>query len=203
MTDDGSDGRRTKVVRVIDEYGLDGLGPEMERRWTATGEERMSLRTLATYFNRELLSAAMAEAGVRSLSGEVENVHRLLTDEDVSEADRTRARRRLEREGVDVGTLLEDFVSYQAIRTYLKEDRGAEYSADTGDRLETEAANVQRLQSRTTAVVESKLDQLRDAGHLSLGEFQTLVSARVVCEDCGSQYEVGELLDRGGCDCDP
>jgi hypothetical protein len=29
------------------------------------------------------------------------------------------------------------------------------------------------------------------------------VSARVVCEDCGSQYEVGELLDRGGCDCDP
>ncbi|MEF8841639.1 MAG: hypothetical protein V5A62_08435 [Haloarculaceae archaeon] len=195
-------GRSTKVARVADEYGLGAIGPEMERRWTATGDERMSLRTLAEYFNRELLSAVMADAGIRSLSGEVENIYRLLTDDDVSEADRTRTRRRLEREGVDVETLLEDFVSYQAIRTYLRQDRGAEYSAELGDRLETEATNVERLRSRTTTVIESKLAGLRDAGHLSTGDLQTFVTATVVCEDCDTQYDVAELLDRGGCECD-
>lgn len=191
-----------KVVRLIDEYDLDGVGAEMERRWTADGEERMSLRDLSERFNRQLLEEVMARAGVQPLSGEVENLYQLLTDDDVSEADRTRARRRLEREGIDVDTLLKDFVSYQAVRTYLREHQGASYTSTTGDRLETEARNIQRLRSRTTAVIESKLDQLEAGGHLSLGDFRTLVNATVVCEDCGSQFDVRELLERGGCDCD-
>lgn len=191
-----------KVVRLIDEYGLDGIGTEMERRWTADGEERMSLRDLSEYFNRRLLEEAMAEAGLRPLSGEVKNIYQLLTGDDVSEADRTRARRRLERDGLDVETLQNDFVSYQAIRTYLREHQGASYSSDVGDRLETETRNIQRLRSRTTAVIESKLAQLEASGHISLGDFRTLVNATVVCEDCGSRYEVRELLGRDGCDCD-
>jgi hypothetical protein len=26
---------------------------------------------------------------------------------------------------------------------------------------------------------------------------------QVYCADCGSQYEAVELIERGGCDCDP
>lgn len=198
---DNSSQRRTKVARLIDEHGFGDIGIELERRWTAEGDERMSLRDLADYFNRRLLATAMEEHGMQPLDGEVENVYRLLTANDVSDADRTRVRRRLEREGVDVDSLSDDFVSYQAVRTYLRKDRGAAYETDDRDRTTVEADNLQRLRGRVSAIMESKMDQLRDGGHLSLGEFRTFVELRVHCQECNRQFEVGELLERGGCDC--
>lgn len=197
---DDSSGRRSKVARLIDEYGLDGVGAEMERLWTAEGDERRSLRDLATYFNRELLASAMADAGMQPLGGEAENVYRLLTG-DVSGAERTRTERRLERDGIDVDELRSDFVTYQAIRTYLREHRGAAYDTDDRDRTVVEAENIGKLRGRTTAVVAGKLDQLRDGGHIGLGDAQTFVEISVLCSDCGNQYDIDELLDRGGCDC--
>lgn len=68
----------------------------------------------------------------------------------MSEDDRTRARRRLERE--DVKGILGRFVTYQAVRTYFRKYRGAEYSRSDGGRLETERTNIQRLQGRTESV---------------------------------------------------
>lgn len=200
-TDRTSSGRRTKVARLLEEYELEGLGAELERRWTADGDERMSLRDLADYFNAEVLEASMADAGMQPLSGEADNVYHLLTGEDVTSADRTRTRRRLEREGVDVGALLSDFVTYQAIRTYLKRDRGAEHTTDDRDRTVVEAENIQRLRGRTVTVTEGKLDQLRRSDEIVLGNARVFVDVNVLCEDCGAQYEVDELLDRGGCDC--
>lgn len=62
----------------------------------------MSLRELADYFNQQLLRAAMTDAGMQPLSGEVQNTYQLLTSEDVGEADQTRISRHLEREEIDV-----------------------------------------------------------------------------------------------------
>ncbi|MFC4248325.1 rod-determining factor RdfA [Natribaculum luteum] len=196
-----SPGRRSKVVRLIDEYELEGIGAEMERLWTTSGDDRMSLRSLADYFNQQLLAEAMAAAGMQPLTGEVENVYELLTSEDTNSADRTRAQRRLEREGVDVEKLTSDFVTYQAIRTYLKEYRDAEYATDNRDRTVIEAENVRRFRSRLATITESKLEQLENSDDLILGEFRLFVDINVLCEDCGQQYEIEELLERGGCDC--
>lgn len=203
MGDSESSNRRMKVVRLIEEYELGSIGAEMEHRWTADTEERMSLRKLADYFNQQLLEEAMTDAGMQPLSGEVENTYRLLTDDDVSGADRTRTRRRLEREGIDVETLERDFVTYQAIRTYLKDHRGAEHTTDDRPRTDVEAENMQRIRGRTLTVTEGKLEQLESGDHITLGDFRVFVDISVLCEDCGSQYEIGELLERGGCECDP
>ena len=62
----------------------------------------------------------LEDAAVQTFDGEIENMYRLLTDDDVSSAESTRIKRRLERDGVDVETLLSDFVTYEAIGTYLK-----------------------------------------------------------------------------------
>lgn len=194
-------GRTPKVARLLEEYGLGALGEELERRWTADGAERMSLRELADHFNRELLAAAMAEAGMRPLSGEVANVYRLLTGEDTNEAERTRARRRLEGEGVDVDALEQDFVTYQAVRTYLRNYRGAEYSTDDRPGSATEAETIRRLRGRTVSVTADKLDALCRAGELSLGNFRVFANVSVFCEDCERQYDIDELLERGGCEC--
>jgi len=186
---------------LIDKYELDDIGAEMERLWTADRENRKSLRELAAVFNQRLLRTAMATEGLETLDGEVENVYRLLSDNEVREADRMRTRRRLEREGLDIDELTSDFVTYQAIRSYLKDTRGAEYTPNDRDPLEREVENFQKIRGRTVSITEGKLEQLRNSDQFDLGTYRTFVEISVVCEDCGTRYEVAELLDRGGCEC--
>lgn len=196
---DAGRGRRSKVARLLEEYEMETLGAELERLWTAE-EDRRSLRDLATYFNRQLLRRALEDVDINPLDGEVENTYRLLTD-DSDGADRMRVRRRLERDGLDVDALESDFVTYQAIRTYLRKHRGAEYTPDETDPIEREIANVQQLRGRVDSVTEGKLEQLRESGRLDLGRFRTLVDVQVICEDCNTQFDVVELLERGHCEC--
>lgn len=201
MTNNRGSNRRTKVERLLDEYGFETLGAELERRWTAAGDERMSLRDLADFFNQKLLEATVTDAGIRPLAGEVENTYRLLTADTVSETHRTRARRQLAREGVDLDAVQSDFVTYQAIRTYLKDVRGAEQPTDDRPRPAVEAESIQRLRGRTRQVTAGKLEQLAKGDHITLGEFRVFAELNVLCEECSTQYEVEQLLRRGGCDC--
>lgn len=200
-TTDSSE-RRLKIVRLIDAYDLHGIGDELEARWTAESNKRMSLRDLADYFNQELLRAVFEEADNRPLDGEIENVYRLLTSDDVSEADRIRAHRRLERAGVDVNRVQMDLVTYQAVRAYLKDHRQAEYTPTSSDRTEAQAESIQRLKGRIETVTESKLDTLCATDEIVLGEYDLIVGISVICEDCGRQFDVAEVLDHGGCNCE-
>jgi len=203
MTTDSDGGPSNKVARLLEAYGVDeGLGDELEALWTADGSERKSLRDLADYFNRRLLEAALSSADTATVDGEAANLYRLLTAENVSSGMRTEARTRLERAGVDVEQLERDFVTYQAIRSYLKTYRGAEYEGTSDEEsVENVRETVQRLQSRVQRVVENGLTRLRSTDRLTLGEFRLFVDIDVLCETCGAQYGVVDLLKRGGCDC--
>lgn len=193
----------SKVARLIARYGLgDSYGDRLEARWTGERGDRESVRALADRFNRRLLRAAVEDAGASYLDGEVENLYRLLTDDDVSSGARVEARDRLDRDGVDVEAVESDFVSHQTMWNYLRRYREAERPDGDGDRVARERENVRRLRSRTEAVVEEKLDRLRSSEDLTLGEFVLSVDVDVLCRDCASQYPVDELLERGGCDCE-
>ena len=191
----------SKLRRVLKEYDLEELGEEIEAYWLDDTDSRYSLRELATYVNQQVLRTAMDEAGMNSLEGEVENTYRLLSDDDVSTGTQTQAQRRLSREGVDVDQLKSDFVSRQAVHTYLTKDRGVSYSPSEGDPLEREAENIQRLKRRMTTITESKIAQLRNSDRLAIGEFETFIDVRVLCEECGTQYQVSDLLTQGKCEC--
>jgi len=137
-----------------------------------------------------------------TVDGEVANIYRLLTDDEVSSGNRIEARRRLEQNGIDVDRLERDFVTYQAIRSYLKGYRGAEYENESQTaRTDSVIDTIQRLKSRTRSVAEQSLDQLRGADRINLGEFRLFIDISVHCEDCNSQYGFIELVQRGGCDC--
>jgi hypothetical protein len=193
----------SKVDRLLTEYSLSGMDEQLIASWTGDADERRSLRDLAEYFNRELLRAAMAEAGMTTLDGEVANTYRLLTAEDVSTGVRTQAETTLERNGIDPQRLRTDFVSHQAIHTYLTKQRGVEHPSEpVGDRAGKTERTIRRLGSRLVAVAEKRLRSLRDAGTITLGTFSVLVDVRVVCEDCGTHTDVPTLLGDGGCDCD-
>jgi hypothetical protein len=206
MTDnrDDSDRPSSKVARLIDEYDLgESFGDELERLWTAEGDERRSLRDLAALFNRRLLDSVLTAVGASTVSGEVENLYRLLTADDVSSGMRTEARAQLERDGVDVDGLERDFVTYQAIRSYLTEYRDATYEEPSdSEQIESVVDTIQRLRSRLRSITEGSLDRLRSTDRLTLGTFRLFVDVDVLCEDCGAQYGVVELLERGGCDCE-
>ncbi len=194
--------RRTKVERVIEEYDLHGLGSTLVDRWTGEADERSSLRDLAAAVNRRILEATLREAGEQPLEGEVENYYRLLRGDDVSAGARTEARSALERAGVDVDALISDFVSHQAVHTYLTERQEASYEgASEAERLDSARSTVRRLQSRTETVTENTVAGLRDADILRLAEFTVIADVSVICEVCGSQHDPDTLLDQGGCDC--
>jgi len=201
-TSNVSSGRKGKVVRVLNEYGLPDLGDELAARWTAD-DDRMSLRDLTEYFNKQLLESQLDQQRVDMLPGEIENIYELLTDEDVTSGTRIQAENRLSDYGIDVDDLRSDFVSRQAIHTYLTKHRQESYTKpDTDEIVERRLEELQRLRSRQRSVTEQTITTLRDRDRLDLGEFQVLSSVQIQCRDCGRQFEFSALVDRGGCDCD-
>lgn len=201
MESSSSQGRLSKVARLIDQYELAELGDEIESEWTKEGSDRRSLRDLADYFNRELLRTALREANVQTLDGEVENFYRLLTDDSTSEADRTRVRRQLERDGIDVERIESEFVSYQAIRTYLQKHRGASYEADNGEPVERLRTAVAQLQNKLATVTQSRLERVTDSDALEIRNPTVITEVHVACTDCGRQMRVSELTEETNCDC--
>jgi hypothetical protein len=201
MTDQQSPNRRqNKVERVIDRYRLEDFGEQLEQRWTAP-EDSDSLRDLADLMNQAVLHAALRDVDADVLEGEVENLYRLLTNEDATEGMRVQAKSALQSKNVDVEQLLTDFVSHQAIHTYLTEVRGVSKNVTKGDPVESAIESIQKLRGRLVAVLERSLESLRNASRIRLGDFDVLVDTQIYCRECGSQYDVIRLLERGGCDC--
>lgn len=191
----------SKVARVIDEYDLDGMGERLEASWTGDGGERTSLRDLADEFNRSVLEAAIQDSGGTAVSSDVETTYRLLTDDDVSEADRMRKRRELEQDGLDVSRVRNDFVTHQAIHTYLTKYREAELPDRSADRVQRKVETLERLQGRTSVVAESTIEGLANSDDITDREYEVFVDIQVVCSECGTGYAIGELIRQGGCSC--
>ncbi|AUV84671.1 hypothetical protein C2R22_23815 (plasmid) [Salinigranum rubrum] len=101
---------RGKVATLIARHELDGIGEEMEALWTRETEGRKSLRNLTDFFNKELLRAQLRRAGANPLDGEVANIYRLLSDDNVSSGKRVQAERTLEQHDIDVDQLRTEFV---------------------------------------------------------------------------------------------
>jgi hypothetical protein len=196
-------GPQPKVVRLINKYNLDDLGAELEHRWTDS-KDRASLRQLAYEVNLQLLENALAEAGESSLDGELENLYHLLTDDDRSSGAQIQARNTLEQHGIDVDALTEDFVSHQAIYTYLRNYRSVDPPDETStpqEQMDQRLNTIQRLKARLTSVTDNALTEFVNTNLLTLGEFKVLVTIRVQCTDCNTRLSISDLFANGGCEC--
>lgn len=198
---DAGPGPDPKVARVIRKYELDGVGDDLEARWTRP-DERESLRDLADRFNERVVRAALADAEVEMLTDDVGHLYEVLAGDAGSAGERTQTIRRLERAGVDVDALIDDFASYQAVRTYLTSYREASLpDGDDDETRDVEAENVEQLRQRTATVAESKVDRLVATERLEIGPHRVLADVQVLCESCGKQYDAAELIRAGACDC--
>lgn len=190
-----------KVGRSASTYGLSELDAELVDRWV--GAESDSLRDLEAYVNRELVRAALEQAGESVIEGEAANYYRLLTDDETTEGNRTEAKRRLKRQGVDTQQLLDSFVSHQTIHTHLRECMDVTYdrSRDPQERSENAQEFLQGLQNRTERITTGTLEQLRNAGVHDIGEFSVFVDLMINCEDCGRFMTVADVFENEGCVC--
>jgi hypothetical protein len=190
-----------KVGRSASAYDVDSIDAELVDRWVGT--ESDSLRDLETYVNTELVRGALQSAGHTVIEGEAANYYRLLTDDSTSEGNRTQAKRRLQRDGVDPEALLDSFVSHQTIHTHLRDCLDVTYdgSVDDEQRIENAQTFIQGLQSRTERITEGTLEQLRDAGIQDLAEFSVFVDLMVSCDECGRVMSIQDTFEHGGCVC--
>lgn len=187
--------QRSKVARVIDSYDLD-IGEELERRWLATDETGMSLRSLAAYFNQAVLRTAIERSEMSAIDIDVEQLYEQLTDDDVSSGVQTRAHRRLERNGVDVESVTSDFVTHQSIHTYLREYRDVQQPDPTAEqRRESAIERIQKLQDRSAAVTRDAIKGLQRAELVPEGEIDVVVDIQVIYTDSGEQFNVFDLVE--------
>ena len=186
-----------KIDSNAEKYDLRDLDEALTHRHQHQGA---SLRELETYVNERILRSVLRETDIVLADG-AEGVYRVLSDEGASEGKRAELRRRLANTGIDIEAVERDFVTYGTVRKHLREGIGVD--TGTASSLDTAAASnrIQRLQSRSRAVIGETLDQLRRDESLSTGDLDVVVSARVTCERCGDSYRVDQLLDRGRCDC--
>lgn len=190
-----------KVGRVADQYDLDGMHETLAARRSGEDGSPASLRTLADEFNQAVLRAAMRPHGAGMLDGEVENGYRLLTADDVSRGMRTRARKQLENDGVDVEAVEASFVSHPTMGRHLETCLSVEPEPEERDPIEAAKDRVFKLLSRTEAVVGNTIEGLAAADRIAAGAVAVTVDVRVTCERCGVQATAASFIDRGGCDC--
>ena len=197
MMGDSSGHTCCKIGRECAEYGLSGLDEDLCRR-RADGA---SLRDLQGFVNERVLERALADADA-DVVGDPENIYRLLRDDDVSSGRQAELRSRLERAGIDIEAVENDFVSHQTVRDHLKECLDVDTSRRSCIDVERATRTINWAESRSKAVIEQTLDQLRSADQLATGDLEVTQTVRVTCTGCGETYRVAELLDRGGCECD-
>jgi len=191
-----------KVAKLIEQHELGELGDELRRYWTGEGVERMSLRDLADYFNKRILESEMERAGMSTLAQEVDTVYANLTDESVSVGVETDTKNTLSESGIDPDELRRAFVSYQTVRTYLKEYQDAKYEeVSTEEKILKDIESLKRLETRSQSVATDKIEKLMSADRIAASEFEVFVDMSVLCQNCGKQYPADEFIESGGCDC--
>lgn len=185
-----------KIGRNAREYGLPGFDAELRRRH-ADGD---SLRDLERFVNESILGHVLRESDV-DVVGDVSAIYRTLSGDSASAGERTEVRERLSRAGVDVDALEDDFVTYQTVRSHLRECLGVDTGREGAVTVEEARGTIEWSRSRSKAIAERTLERLRASGELVAGDLEVSQVTRVTCADCGSTYPVDRFLDRGGCDC--
>lgn len=194
--DTGASSCSCKIGRNVQKYSLG----EFDRRLTDRHRDGASLRDLETVVNEAILSASIRAADAEVI-GDVSSVYETLTGDAASAGERTELRDRLSRAGVEVEAVTDDFVSYQTVRTHLREC--LDLSTDQRDPLSVEDARgtIEWARSRSEGIVERTLERLAGTDAVTAGDVDVSHVVRATCDECGATFPVDVFIDRGGCDC--
>lgn len=199
---DGESG--SKIARVMEKYDLDGMAADLEAKWTREDpDERYSLRELETHFNTAIVRSVFNRLGAVPAEYSAEEVYEILSADDANVADETFLRTWLDERGVDPDELAADFLSYQSIYNYLREERSVESPATTEytpeERKQQGIERVDRLKRRAEKVCEKWISVLQRVDVLPEKELTVRIVFQVECPDCGTRSSITTYMYQGDC----
>jgi len=186
-----------KIGRIGAKYGID----QLNERLLDSREEGASLRELETTVNTVILGSLLRETEA-NIVGDVSNVYEKLTDDGASAGEQTAVKTWLSQAGVDPDELTGDFVSYQTVRTHLRECLDVDTDRTTSLSLEDARGTIAWARSRSEGIVERTIERLNNSSEFESGTIEVGHVIRVTCTDCAKSYPIDTFLQRGGCRCE-
>lgn len=191
-----------KAGRVSSNYGFtEKLTGKLGGRWE--NNSGPGLRQLAQQFNIWVISSAHLDIGEPLLDGEAKLLHKLLTADDVEDAERTRTRRRIEERGINPDELTNDFISYKTINRHFKNCTDRERNVSSEPVTPDDALDrVNRLKRRLEQVTAKSISEVVNSTALDFAgsDVDVIIQVNTVCQACGDRLTLRELFT-DGCSC--
>ena len=185
-----------KVTRVAQEYHI----RDVDEKLLQQRERGTSLRELAIFFNKQILSKALDRA-TQEVVGDTETIYEVLMDDDTDRARQAELRSKLTRYNVDIDDAQQDFISHQTVQNHLNDCRELNTARESTLDLEGGRKTIEWAQARSEGVIEQTIERLRNAGEVADTQTEVTQSVRVACSACGQSYRIEEFLEQGGCGC--
>lgn len=185
-----------KIARVANDYNISDIDAKLtERR-----EQGDSLRDLATYLNKQILSESL-NTGTREVVGDADSIYEVLNGNDVNRSRQVELRSKLDRNGIDIEAVERDFVSHQTVRNHLHDCKAIDTGRKTTVDIDGAQKTIEWAQARSEGVIEQTLERLRNAGNVADTPTEVTLSVRVGCSACGQTHRIEDFLEQRGCDC--
>jgi len=197
MSEDG-DEPCCKITRVARTYHI----RDVDTKLLQQRQQGASLRELAIFFNKQILSKALSRA-TQEVIGDAETIYEVLMDDDTDRARQAELRSKLARYNVDIDDVQQDFISHQTVRNHLNDCRDINTGRESTFDLEAGRKTIEWAQARSEGVIEQTVERLRNAGEVTDTQTEVTQSVRVACSACGQSYRIEAFLEQGGCDCRP
>ena len=185
-----------KVTQVAEAYHISDIDTKLLQQ----REQGASLRELAAFFNKRILSEALNRA-TQEVVGDADTIYQVLMDDDTDRARQAELRSKLARYNVDIDEVQQDFVSHQTVRNHLNGCRKIDTGRESTFDLEAGRKTIEWAQARSEGVIRETIERLRNAGEVADTGTEVTQSVRVACAACGQSYRIEEFLAQGGCGC--
>jgi hypothetical protein len=207
---------KNKIDRLIEQYELTGLEESLVRDWTREDDQRRkSVRELTSWFNQKLVMVILDDytGGMIPSNYTVEKITTRLQArgsdaskyKDIPDREIMDVIHWLQNNDVPIDDVIDDFVSYGTMYTYLKEVRGAVSPDSQPDQRSPEKRQADVLDGIRTDLgkqperINSRLRTLRNHNQLPETKPDIHVSIECNCPACGHAQPIANYVEQQGC----
>jgi hypothetical protein len=205
-----------KIDRLIERYDLTGIEDTLVRDWTQEDDQqRKSVRELTSWFNQKLVLIILDEytGGMIPSDYTVEEITIRLQARgsdaskynDIPNREIMDVIQWLENNDVPVDDVIDEFVSYGTMYTYLKEIRGAVSPDSQSGQRSPEERQADVLEGIRTDLakqperINNRLRTLRTHNQLPETKPDIHVSVECNCPACGHAQSIADYIKQQGC----
>jgi hypothetical protein len=205
-----------KIDRLVEQYELTGVEDLLETHWTREdNQRRKSIRELTSWFNQKLMVSVLDEytGGMIPSDYSVEEITTRLRarGSDAEKYDKIPNRevrevvQWLQDNNIPIEDVIDDFVSYGTMYTYLKDIKGAVHPDSQPDQRSPKERQADVLEgihndlSKQPERLNSRLRTLRNHTQLPETKPDLHISVECNCPACGYAQSIADYIKHQGC----